>query len=148
VEFAGNVARPRFVILPIGHTAVPGAACCLFSLFRVTRSPLTAPPDKAHSAKVSERPAASADSGRHAAARVSRWEFVVVFLIALVAISVARWDVLHSPPWQDQATGLWTEADFLAETRFDFWRLRYQENHYFDQPSAARSCWRSPASTR
>ncbi|MBX7072318.1 MAG: glycosyltransferase family 39 protein [Pirellulales bacterium] len=63
----------------------------------------------------------------------------MVFLIALVAISVARWDVLHSPPWQDQATGLWTEADFLAETRFDFWRLRYQENHYFDQPSGARS---------
>jgi hypothetical protein len=66
-------------------------------------------------------------------------ESLLIFATALAAIFAARHDVLFSPPWQDQAAGLWAEADFLAQSHFDYYALRYRENHYLDLPSGPRS---------
>ncbi|MGD9645537.1 MAG: tetratricopeptide repeat protein [Pirellulales bacterium] len=38
-----------------------------------------------------------------------------------------RWDVLRDPPFFECATGLYMEANFLAETNFDYSRLRFDE---------------------
>ena len=59
--------------------------------------------------------------------------------VFFVAIAVARWPVIDSPPYYDFAIGLWPEADFLARTDFDYMRLRYQESHTLDPGGGARS---------
>ncbi|MGD9648208.1 MAG: hypothetical protein AB7U73_21030, partial [Pirellulales bacterium] len=58
----------------------------------------------------------------------------------LLAVLVAcHWHILSLPPYEDQAVGLWNEADFLVESGFDYYRLRYVENHYMDAESGPRS---------
>lgn len=51
----------------------------------------------------------------------------------------ARRETLTLPPYQDQATGYWTEADFLADTSFNYYELLYGVNHYMDYPPGPRS---------
>jgi tetratricopeptide (TPR) repeat protein len=48
---------------------------------------------------------------------------VFVFLIAW------RWSILRDPPFFECAMGLFTEANFLAESGFDYHRLRYEEDY-------------------
>ena len=48
-------------------------------------------------------------------------------------------DVLRLPPFQDQAVGWWTEADYLATSNFDYRRLLYEENHFMDSDPGPRS---------
>lgn len=48
-------------------------------------------------------------------------------------------DVLRLPPFQDQAAGWWTEADYLATSHFDYRRLLYEENHFMDSDPGPRS---------
>jgi hypothetical protein len=48
-------------------------------------------------------------------------------LTLLAALAVARWDIIDSPPYYDFALGLFTEANYLVETDFDYYRLRYFE---------------------
>ena len=58
---------------------------------------------------------------------------------ALLIVRAARSDLLYSPPFQDQAVGLWTEADFLARSGFDYHRLLYDEHHFMDDEPGPRS---------
>ncbi|MBY0587267.1 hypothetical protein K2X85_08835 [bacterium] len=63
-----------------------------------------------------------------------------VILMVLAGILLYwRRETLFLPPYQDQAAGYWTEADFLADTSFDYHRLRYGVNHYMDLPPGPRS---------
>ena len=48
-------------------------------------------------------------------------------------------NVLLLPPYADQAIGLWTEADYLARTSFDYYSLRYKENHLMSADPGPRS---------
>lgn len=54
--------------------------------------------------------------------------FVIVFL----AITVWRIQVIASPPFWDSAMGLFVEANFLAETNFDYRRLAHEEKSFTD----------------
>lgn len=54
---------------------------------------------------------------------------MTVFMLVFVAYMVAKWDWLESPPYWDAAFGVWTEASFLADTNFNYFRLRFQEAH-------------------
>lgn len=54
--------------------------------------------------------------------------FFAVFLIQILA----RYGVLTIPPYEDQAAGVWVEAEFLADSDFDYYRLRYEEKNYMD----------------
>jgi len=58
---------------------------------------------------------------------------------AIAAIAVAgitlglvvwRWDIIASPPYWDAAMGLFVEANFLAETQFDYDRLWHREPRF------------------
>jgi hypothetical protein len=64
---------------------------------------------------------------------------LVVWAVTFALLIVARWDLLDSPPFQDQAVGLWTEADFLARSGFDYHRLLYDEHHFMDDEPGPRS---------
>jgi Flp pilus assembly protein TadD len=48
-------------------------------------------------------------------------------LTLLAALAIARWEIIDSPPYYDFALGLFTEANYLVETDFDYYRLRYFE---------------------
>jgi len=58
---------------------------------------------------------------------IARWAFglACVFLLLLAW----RWNVLRDPPFFECATGLYMEANFLADSNFDYARLRYQEKY-------------------
>lgn len=60
---------------------------------------------------------------------------VMVFLLLLAA----RWEIVDSPPYFDFAIGMWPEAEFLADTGFDYHRLRYEETHSLDRHGGRRS---------
>lgn len=65
----------------------------------------------------------SADRGRNG----SPWALLALGLAVFVLLLVWRRETLNSPPYWDQAFGLWMEANFLAETDFDYHRLRTVE---------------------
>lgn len=50
-----------------------------------------------------------------------------VWLALLLLLLAWRWQTLDSPPYWDQAIGVWNEANFLVETGFDYHRLRNVE---------------------
>ncbi len=60
-------------------------------------------------------------------------------LLCGLALLAWRHETLAMPPYQDQAAGYWTEAAFLADTGFDYYRLRYLERHYMDEVPGPRS---------
>ncbi len=55
----------------------------------------------------------------------ARW--LIAWLLLCAAIAAWRREVLALPPYGDNIIGLWTEANFLAETDFDYLRLRFRE---------------------
>ena len=69
--------------------------------------------------------------------RPARW----VGLWLLVAVLIGVWDreVIDSPPYEDQAVGWWLEADFLADSGFDYYALLYEQEHYMSGQGGARS---------
>jgi len=52
---------------------------------------------------------------------------MIAIPVLFVLITVVRLPVLRMPPYWDHAIGLWTEANFLAETDFDYHRLWTEE---------------------
>lgn len=54
------------------------------------------------------------------------WLAGLVILIAITAIHVSS---LDEPPYVEQAMALWAEASYLADTKFDFAGLRFDELH-------------------
>lgn len=99
--------------------------------------PLAAKLDSIHERTPLSGPARDhADIGSRTVAVMSPREFILVALVGAVGMFVWRAETLYSPPFQDQAVGMWLEADFLAESNFDFYALRYREGHYMDLPEA------------
>lgn len=47
--------------------------------------------------------------------------------------------MLDAPPFEEQAAGLWTEADWLVDHGFDYRRLRYGEAHFMDPEAGPRA---------
>jgi hypothetical protein len=64
---------------------------------------------------------------------------VLPTLAVALALLVWQYDVLWLPPWQDQAVGWWTEADYLASSDFAYLKLLYEENHFMDTEPGPRS---------
>lgn len=52
-----------------------------------------------------------------------------VFVVAFLLILAARWTVVDSPPYFDFAPGIWREAEFLARSNFNYWDLRWEQEH-------------------
>lgn len=65
------------------------------------------------------------------------------WLLLTIGWAGLRYEVLRLPPFEDQAVGLWTEANFLAEHHFDYRRLRSVERHYMDHSDPSRPGTRS-----
>lgn len=61
------------------------------------------------------------------AAGFSWREALLSWLVVTALLVTARWEILQAPPYYDYAIGLWVEADYLAESNFDYWGLRYRE---------------------
>jgi tetratricopeptide (TPR) repeat protein len=53
---------------------------------------------------------------------------VVVSIV--LGLILWRWDIIDSPPYWDAAMGLFVEANFLAETHFDYDRLWHREPRF------------------
>lgn len=61
----------------------------------------------------------------------------------LVFLILAGWATfdgrLTLPPYEDQAVGYWSEADYLLDHQYDYWKLRYEESHLLDGTGGSRS---------
>ena len=69
----------------------------------------------------------------------SGWTADLLFSIAVfVALLAARREVVFDPPYQDQIYA-WDEALFLAETNFNYYRLRFDEASSYGDRYARRS---------
>lgn len=66
-------------------------------------------------------------STRRLSDRVVAW---LLFLVVLIALLALRWSVLSMPLYEDQSVGFGREADFLNQTDFDYFQLRYEEKHF------------------
>jgi len=73
-------------------------------------------------------------AGIRAAAQWLGWFFAIT-----IALAIWRSEVISLPPYEDQAVGLWNEADFLVENDFDYHKLRYEEPLYMSKRPGARS---------
>lgn len=72
--------------------------------------------------------------------RSHRWgRWLIAFLLVWCGLLVVTYEVVDLPPYQDQAAGLWAEADFLVESGFNYYALRYVEPHYQDDNPGSRS---------
>lgn len=67
-----------------------------------------------------------------AAWRGIQLESLALGLLVFAALIVARWSIIASPPYWDFAIGLWNEANFLAETGFDYRRLWFEEKRIWE----------------
>lgn len=56
---------------------------------------------------------------------VVRWSAVTVLIVAMLV--AARWEIVASPPYYDFALGVFTEANFLVDSGFDYRQLAYSE---------------------
>jgi len=59
--------------------------------------------------------------------RLKVWQWAALALLLGLGIGAWRYEIIDSPPYWDFAIGLWTEANFLAETGFDYALLWYDE---------------------
>lgn len=72
--------------------------------------------------------------------RLPSWRRFGLTTGLLFCLLVARHaDTLWLPPYEDQAVGLWAEAEFLLENDFDYFKLRYDEAHFNSPGHGARS---------
>lgn len=69
--------------------------------------------------------------------RAPRW--LLVWLGLFTAIVIARREILWLPPYEDQACGVFAEADYLVEHHYNYWKLRYEEKHFTDAERGVRS---------
>jgi len=58
------------------------------------------------------------------------------FVALTMAITTWRWEIIDSPPYWDSAMGLFLEADFLADTGFDYARLWFEERRFIEGGAA------------
>ncbi|MBX7166767.1 MAG: tetratricopeptide repeat protein [Pirellulales bacterium] len=60
----------------------------------------------------------------------------MAFLFVFALITAWRFEIVASPPYWDSAMGLFLEANFLADTNFDYPRLWLQEKRFVEGGSA------------
>lgn len=82
--------------------------------------------------------------GRPRISAAAAWPRTVIQTIAgtailFVALVLRHADVLWLPPYEDQAAGLWAEAEYLVDHNFDYRALRYDEAHFNSPGRGARS---------
>lgn len=65
--------------------------------------------------------------------------WLAILVAAWAIIAVRHRAAIFWPPYEDQAVGLWTEADFLVESRFDYYALRYDVPHFMSEEHGPRS---------
>lgn len=78
----------------------------------------------------SKSPARRARRARDVGGARAKW--LLGFLVAFLAITLWRWEIVDSPPYWDSAMGLFLEADFLAESGFDYRRLIFEEKRFLE----------------
>jgi len=62
-----------------------------------------------------------------AAPVAGRWRWVAATFSLFLALVVVRWEIVASPPYYDFALGVFTEANFLVDSGFDYLRLANSE---------------------
>ncbi|MBX7165286.1 MAG: tetratricopeptide repeat protein [Pirellulales bacterium] len=70
--------------------------------------------------------ASDATAGRTARRWWHPWAACGAIWLAIIAV---RFEVIAAPPYFECVTGLWNEASYLADTQFDYLRLRYHETY-------------------
>lgn len=68
------------------------------------------------------------------------WRWGVAWLVFTVVLCIWRFEVIDSPPYWDFGQGLWYEANYLAETNFDYPRLWYEEKRHWE---GGADCYRT-----
>lgn len=58
---------------------------------------------------------------------------LALLLMITAALAVWKWDIVRSPPYEEQAVGLWSEASFLVESGFDYYGLRFEQHDNTDK---------------
>jgi hypothetical protein len=66
-------------------------------------------------------------------------EGVAGFLLIWLALTVWRQEVLYLPPYEDQALGYWSEADYLREHHFDYYTFLFIEPNFVDETPGRRA---------
>lgn len=84
-----------------------------------------------------EPSSATEEVRRSRAGAGGRWLGAV--LVVWGAIALWRAEVVALPPYEDQAQGLWAEADYLVASGFDYYSLRFEEEHFFENNRGSRS---------
>lgn len=59
-----------------------------------------------------------------------RLSAALVFAVVFAGLVSLRWNALASPLYEDQSVGFGREAEFLAQSDFDYLKLRYDEPHF------------------
>lgn len=75
--------------------------------------------------------------GRHVG--YVRWEGFAWGLAVAIALMAWRHEVLFLPPYEDQAIGYWSEADYLAQHRFDYVSFLFREPNFMDEIPGRRA---------
>jgi len=79
------------------------------------------------------------DAGPQHRSHASRWYWCASGIAIFLGILAWRHDFVASPPYEEQATGLWIEADYLARTGFDYLKLRREEPNFISPEKGARA---------
>ncbi len=81
--------------------------------------------------------AADESSGWNSFSKRHPWATWFLLFVALsICITVWRWEIIDSPPYWDTAMGLFLEANFLADTEFDYARLWFEERRFIEGGAA------------
>lgn len=67
------------------------------------------------------------------------WEGFAWGLAVAIALIIWRHEVLFLPPYEDQAIGYWSEADYLAQHRFDYASFLFREPNFMDEVPGRRA---------
>lgn len=64
---------------------------------------------------------------------------LAIFTSFFLFLAFLHSNTLSLPPYEDQAVGLWSEASFLVDTRFDYARLLWDEPHFCESIAGRKS---------
>jgi hypothetical protein len=62
--------------------------------------------------------------------------YALAFVVLVLGLCVVRFPIIASPPYYDFATGLFLEANFLAETNFDYSALIREQSRWLEGGAA------------
>jgi len=100
------------------------------------RRPARSTPPSARQPSIIMRWRAALNGVVSAAARRPIVSYALAGVLLVLLLFIWRWNILASPPYWDSAMGLCLEANFLAETDFDYERLFTTEPRFNEGGSA------------